>query len=267
MYWCISYYDGDLTWLNDFSNGNYHVYLKDVQVPDGVDIDKTTTIENVGYNIYAYMKFIVDNYDNLPELTVFCKNNTFPRHVSKEVFADLTNRKVFTSIEDVSRYKLNYPVSIISCDNGFMELNTSWYTKHHSTKYFYNFYDFWKFIFNTTSCPRYVRFSPGANYVLPRENILLRSKDFYINLMNFVSHDQFSGESHMVERALFSIWSSSLKESDDMSHVIKSFDLNKMSKRVENKKNNIMKALVKRFFVVIYINLNKVSGLLFSKFN
>jgi len=142
MYWCISYYDGDLTWLNDFSNGNYHVYLKDVQVPDGVDIDKTTTIENVGYNIYAYMKFIVDNYDNLPELTVFCKNNTFPRHVSKKIFADLTNRKVFTSIEDVSRYKLNYPVSIISCDNGFMELNTSWYTKHHSTKYFYDFYDF-----------------------------------------------------------------------------------------------------------------------------
>jgi hypothetical protein len=85
--------------------------------------------------------------------------------------------------------------------------------------------------------------------------------------MNFVSHDQFSGESHMVERALFSIWSSSLKESDDMSHVIKSFDLNKMSKRVENKKTKKMKALVKRFLVVIYINLNKISGLLFSKFN
>ena len=266
MYWCVSYYDGDVSWLNDFSEGNYHVYLKDVKVPDGIDIEKTTTIDNVGYNIYSYMKFIVDNYDHLPELTVFCKNNTFPRHVSKEVFSRLTSRKIFTPIEDISRYKLEYPVSMLSCNNGFMELNTSWWTSHHPVKYFHNFYDFWMFIFDVKSFPRYVRFAPGANYVVPRENILLRSKSFYENLMNFVSHDLFSGESHMVERALYAIWTSILSESNNMTHLIDDHKLDALSLNVSQKRNNKMKIYWEKLIIRIYIILNKIAGFLFSKF-
>ena len=263
MYWCISYYDGDLTWLNDFSNGNYHVYLKDVQVPDGVDIDKITTIENVGYNIYAYMKFIVDNYNNLPELTVFCKNNTFPRHVSKEVFADLVNRKVFTCIEDPSMWKLKYPDTMLSSDNGFMELNTSWYTDHHPTKYFSNFNEFYRFAFDHDRLPRYLRFAPGGNYVVPKEHILLRSKSFYQNLMNFVAHHQLSGESHIIERALYIIWNSTIQESTKMSRLLNDKDLSELEKNCLNNISLIRKIKVKTYAIFVYM-IDLFTGKLFN---
>ncbi len=264
MYWCVSYYDGDVTWLDDMSGGNYHVYLKGVKAPDGIDVEKTTIVDNVGYNIYSYMKFIVDNYEKLPEITIFCKNNTFPRHVDKETFSRLTSRRVFTPIEDVSRYKLKYPGSMLSCNNGFLELNTSWWTSYHPGKYFHSFDDFWMYIFDTKSLPRYVRFAPGANYVVPRENILLRSKIFYENLMNFVSHDQLSGESHMVERALYAIWTSTINESNNMSHLIDKSELDKMKSDVSKNRKTITRKYIKKFITRMYMLFNRLTGTIFS---
>lgn len=68
--------------------------------------------------------------------------------------------------------------------------------------------------------PDYLRFAPGANYLVPREHVLIRSRAFYINLKEFVAHSRNSCESHFVERSLMAIWSSGLKESASMSRVL-----------------------------------------------
>ena len=188
-----SYGHSNLEWLKSKSTNDYCVYLKDNSYHKDIDEKNIVEIDNVGYNIYSYMKYIVDNYEILPDTVIFCKNNVYPRHVSEEVFKKLINRKVFTSIEDPSRWSLAYPVTMLSSDNGFMELNNSWYASHHPSKYFSEFNDFWKFIFECSEAPRYLRFAPGANYVVPKENIKLRSREFYNNIMTFVSHHQFSG--------------------------------------------------------------------------
>ena len=248
--------DGELERLISYADKNYHLYKKGLSCNQEDNDSRITHIDNVGYNIYSYMKFIIDNYDTLPEFTVFCKNNVFPRHVSQDVFIEQSSRKVFTCIEDPSMWKLKYPNTMLSSDNGFMELNTSWYTSYHPTKYFSNFNEFYKFAFDHDTLPRYLRFAPGGNYVVPKEHILLRSKSFYQNLMNFVAHHQFSGESHIIERALYIIWNSTIQESSKMSGLLNDKDLLELERNSQNNINFIRKIKIKIYINFIYmINL------------
>ena len=264
-FYCVSFYEGDVSWVPKLSQGAYHIYSKDEIHDAAIDRNKTTKVENVGYNIYPYMKFIIDHYDSLPEAVVFCKNNVFPRHVDRVTFEQLSSRRVFTAIESPTRWKLKYPVSILSCDNGFMELNTSWYTRHHSKKYFSSLHGFYRFIFKEKMDPMYMRFAPGANYVVPRENILLRSKNFYSNLKRFVEHDQHSAESHMIERALFSIWSAPLEESYEMSVPISDAKLKELESQTKQKSKLIflpylLKQIRKHGYIFTIYYWNKFWG-------
>jgi hypothetical protein len=223
-FYCISYYEGDLSWIEKLPQDQYIVYAKsDVSNSTITNIQKRP---NVGYNIDSYLTFIIDHYDNLPEITIFCKNNVVGRHVSKEVFEKCCQSKIFAPIEDPSSWdKLSFPVSVISNDGGYLELNNSWYTKKHTPKYFSNYNHFYKYIFDTQVIPTYLRFAPGANYVVPKENILIRSKNFYINLREFISHDSLACEAHYVERTLVAIWNSHMVESKAMQKILDTEEL------------------------------------------
>ena len=72
------------------------------------------------------------------------------------------------------------------------------------------------FIFKSYINPEFIRFCPGANYIIPRNNILKYDLVFYKNLKYIINYAQLSGESHILERALFSIWNSEYKVTDIM---------------------------------------------------
>ena len=218
-FFCISYYDGELNWIKELNPSQYIIYNKsNFTLPKEF---KNIKIKNVGYNLYSYLIFIIDNYDNLPETIVFCKNNIFERHVDKKYFETLIEKEIFTSIEKES-YKLKSPASLRLSDYEFNEINSSWYKYNYKRQYFANYNEFHSFIFQTNHFPQYLSFSPGANYLVRRENILLRTKQFYQNLLLFISHSQFSCESHYLERSLKIIWNSSLESNKIMNKEIKS---------------------------------------------
>lgn len=179
-----------------------------------------------GYNINEYLSFIISNYENLPETIVFIKGNILKRHVSYEFFKRVLDNKYFTSIEEWKPRKKNNGIflksSYISRDGGWNEINNSWYLnkEKHPTKYFNNFNTFMNFIFKSYTVPKYVRFCPGANYIVPKENILKFNKLFYKNLKQIIGYSQLSGESHILERALFNIWNSEYQVSNAMKKKI-----------------------------------------------
>lgn len=218
-FYCISYYEGDLSWIELLPQDQYIVYAKsEIANPKIANIQKRP---NVGYNIDSYLTFIIDNYENLPEITIFCKNNVVERHVSKAVFEKCCTSQIFTPIEDPGAWdKLGFPVSVISNDGGYLELNNSWYTKKHTPRYFGNYNYFYKYIFDTNLTPAYLRFAPGANYVVPKDNILNRSKNFYINLRVLISHESLACEAHYVERSLVAIWGSNIAEGAVMNGLL-----------------------------------------------
>ena len=141
-----------------------------------------------GYNINEYLSYIISNYHNLPDIMVFIKGNIINRHVSLDFLKRVIDNKYFTSIEEWNKdifNKIHFvnKSSFISADGGWLELNNSWYLnkKKHPNKYFNNFNTFMNFIFKSYINPRYIRFCPGANYILPKYNIL--KYDFVIDLL------------------------------------------------------------------------------------
>ena len=239
-FFCISHFDGELDWINTLSKSKYLVYNKSKAKLDNKI--NNIRIKNVGYNIYSYLKFIIENYENLPDTVVFCKDNIFKRHIKISTFISLLRRNIFTCLEENNKRR-NFPISINLSDNSFNEINSSWYKYEYSRKYFHDFNDFYKYIFNSINIPLFLRYAPGANYIVPKNNILLRSKIFYKNLLKFVSHSQYSCESHFIERSLYLIWNSNLESSENMNKIISKNELEIMNKnciKIKNKESIIL---------------------------
>ena len=233
-FFCISHYNGDLNWIKYIKNNNYLVYNKSNNLLS--DDIKKKNINNVGYNIYSYLDYIINNYNNLPNTIVFCKDNIFERHISINRFSELLKNEKFTSLEETIIQNNKFPVNVVFSDLGFAEINNSWYKLSFPRKYFSNFNQFFNFIFETSKKPQFISFSPGANYIVPKINILSRSKEFYINLLSFISHSKLSCESHFLERSLKGIWNSNNKSSYKMNKILSENELSIIS---ENCSRNI----------------------------
>jgi hypothetical protein len=78
-------------------------------------------------------------------------------------------------------------------DGGYMEINNSWYVPAHIStygkevqKYFTNYNDLLDELFEKPEYPKWIRFSPGGQYIVPKENILFYSIDFYKKIITIV---------------------------------------------------------------------------------
>lgn len=212
------------------------------------------------------MKFIISNYDDLPNVTVFCKDNIFTRHISIEIFLKLIKRKCFTNL-DKSKTNNIFPINLNLSDNSYVEINNSWYKFDLPRKYFSEYNGFHSFVFKCDNLPEFIMFSPGANYIVPKENILIRSKKFILirskkfceNLIKFIDYSKLSCESHYLERSLLTIFNSNVESSYYMDHEITNRKLillveccqsrilkeSKLQKKIKN-------FIIKKSFYLIY---------------
>lgn len=241
-FFCISNYNNDLDWVKNYSN-QHLIYDKtwnggwinntETEIFPPSNLKEKYPSYNIikgdykGYNICDYMTFIIDHYDNLPDVTCFLKGNTVGRHVSQEYFDRVIQNKCFTAIVDSTHHDLNQTslqngYAMLSCEGGWLEYNDSSYLKNPMCpiKYFNDYNDFLRFCFVNHTIPRYVQFPPGGNYIVPKEYILKYDKIFYENLRTFVKHHRISGEGQMVERALYSIWLCNFQVADTMRELV-----------------------------------------------
>ena len=222
----ISQHNNDLSWVPRYTD-NYVIYdssTSPIYPPKLLKkhVVRSTQPENA---IRDYISYIIDHYEKLPKRVIFATGNLIPRYISREFFDRVLNNAFFTPLEDFKKYKEDWPNSYISPDGGFCEINTSWYlnlNEYYPTKYFHTYNHFLEFLFKDAVIPRYIRFAPGANYIVPRENILKYPKVFYQNLLTFVSHSDSAtpGEAQIIERALYTIWNCNYKINDAMLQAI-----------------------------------------------
>ena len=232
----VSCYNNNLDWLfellesrDDFSKDNIFIYDKGDQSLEKYS-DKATieVCENIGYSLTSFCKYIIGNYHNLSGTTIFIKGNVVPRHVTEEYFKRIFDNSCFTPIEewefhDQNQTALQNGYAMFSPDGGWMELNDSWYLNRTElpTKYFKTYNDFMDFCFKNPIHPKYVRFAPGGNYIVPKENLLKYDKIFYQNIKTIVEHHQLSGESHLIERFMHTMWSCNFEVANTMKQELK----------------------------------------------
>lgn len=206
MYKCLVNYNftPDKEWIGD----NYIIFDRS---DDGIDhlkeFDQTKIIktENVGQVDYDKLNYLVDNYDNLPDVFLWAKTNIF-KYISKEEYEKEKNNKSFTPLltQNHKTYSDNNSPICYYSGQIYYERNDNWYLNQFPTKYFSSYGEFAKSA--QLPNPPYLPFAPGGNYILTRETVHKYSRDFYANLASLLPYCREPAEAQMLERSYYNIW-------------------------------------------------------------
>jgi len=211
------------SWVVKYTD-NYLIYDRKHRWEES---DRIKHQKNVGQNVYDMFDFIITHYDNLPDVTIFCraclffpKDQIYPKssgNCSEEKFIELINNETFTEIHNYGK-ETEGGASRITDDGGYLEINNSWYfgplpnvdgsQYQLERKYFSDYNEFMRDVYVNPIIQQWIRFSPGCNYIIPKSNILRYSKNFYDKIREYLSWapDMRIAEAHMIERALYTIF-------------------------------------------------------------
>lgn len=213
----VSNYNADISWILDYTN-NYIIYDRsdtDEWIKQ-FDSKKVIKSPNIGWDIYDKLTYIIDNYNNLPNVIILVKGNIF-KYISKEEFDEDCNNEKFTPLL-TKHHQTKMPICFYSEDGLYNEINNSWYLHKFPTKYF-NSYN--QFIENFNLKKQdYIKFAPGSNYIVTKNDIQKHPKSFYEKLRCCVDYSTLPGEAQIIERFLWTLWSCDKKLESDMLNLI-----------------------------------------------
>lgn len=194
----------DLSWIGDdyviFDRSEDKSFVKDI--PE----DKLIYTENRGNVDYDKLTYLVENYENLPEVFLWGKTNLF-KYITPEEYDLVKDNKIFTPLLTKNHKTYSDHLSQVCYydHNGiYSERNDSWYMNSHPGVYYYNYQQFAKDL--DLPCPAYIPFAPGGNYILTREVVHRYSRDLYDKMRSVLPYCQLPGEAHLCERSYYLLW-------------------------------------------------------------
>lgn len=197
MKYVVSRFNHDAEWLKEYTDDLVMYDRSDEPLPGSI------VVPNIGTDIYDKLTYIIDNYDNLPDVAVYTKCNLF-KYISKEEFDEVKDNKTFTPLLTKYHHTYSDPRGIVCYykDGIYWERNDGWYLaqspKKHSPEEVMLEMGIWGM--------EYIPFAPGSNYILPRENILKHPKEKYVKLRKYLEHDVYPAEAFIIERGLYTLW-------------------------------------------------------------
>ena len=194
MKYVVSRYNQDISWLSSYTD-DYVLYDRSEEPIEG-----SIKVANIGSDLLDKFGFIVDNYEALPDVAVYTKANLF-KYITPEEFDAVKDNKTFTPL--LTQYhKVYEPICRYNADGMYEEINNLWFLGAHPVKH--DPYELMDLL--GTRNQEYVQFAPGSNYILPKENILKHSKEFYAKILTYIDYDRYPGECQILERALYTLW-------------------------------------------------------------
>jgi len=174
----IARYNEDISWTNKIKH-KVTIYNK------GNKLDGNNIIElpNVGREGETFLRHIVNNYENLDDVTVFLQGNPF-EHLTilvgwranltedeKDKVCNKINNEINANTEFTPFYQVRYNVP-----NGTNNVNTTEYCR----KYYGENYSMFTVV-------------PGAQYIVPKNNILARPLEFWKRLQIAMFNNDLDG--------------------------------------------------------------------------
>jgi len=204
----VSNYNADISWILEYTD-NYIIYDRS-DTDEWIkpfDPKKVKKVPNIGWDIYDKFTYIVDNYDKLPDSLILTKGNIF-KYITKEEFDTVCNNQIFTPLF-TKHHKTSLPIAFYSDDGMYNEINNNWYLGVYPGKYFKTYNEFiWRYF---EKLPKYIKFGPGSNYLVTREDIQRYPKSFYEKLRSYISYSAHPGEAQIMERILYYLWKGEIK--------------------------------------------------------
>lgn len=161
---CVSHYTEDLEWLKA---SEWPVLVIDHEGAEPHSFDTFETVPNVGYEASAYLKYIIERYDSLPEYVAFI-------HGHEEADHQLGGRPMLDMIRTANIKKY-----------GYVPLNNAWRNVL-SVTHLNGMQEKWSKMF-TAPMPDRFTVDTGAQFVVSRERILSNRKSKYEFLYEIIS--------------------------------------------------------------------------------
>lgn len=211
--WIISNYDYNPLPVIQKIGEDYCVYQQgnDDKLPQEIPKHKILHTKHSGHNLSDYLKFIIDNYQHLPDELGFIKGNIFPRHIVESVFVErIINSNGFiplysdpkTFAPTYHRFWFRKLVAQQVAPGFYLEITNNWYVKTRDKgKYYPKLEDLYFFI-TKRQVPNYIVFVPGACMIVPRDNILRWPLEVYEELYQAVTYSFFPVEAYHLERCM-----------------------------------------------------------------
>lgn len=220
--------NNDIEWLSNlkpygFDSNNIYIYERS---GDGCKkynhLGKVFESPNVGSNIYDYGRYIFENYEKLADINILIKGNIHWRTYTNQKRLDYALRAnwfVPIDTDPIGSGDKNYyepwGEKFYVNDCSHLEKTERFMGENKNLKVYpriKNIKDFLEDLFIIKRIPEYLSFCPGANFVVPKQNILKYSKNFYKKMMDYTDYDSNPMESHFFERILILAWNGCLLE-------------------------------------------------------
>lgn len=176
----ISRYNEDISWCENLTN--CIIYNKG---NDDLNTKHTVyKLNNVGREAHTYLYYIINNYDNLDDYTVFLQG--FPFDHCPSLIVNL----------NVLEYNLKEYENIIfknnTNNNNFIFIAKYIFNKNinrDETHIGLPLIDHYQYIFKKNETNKPFTFGAGAQFIVSKESILSRSKEFYERMMSLVDNE------------------------------------------------------------------------------
>jgi hypothetical protein len=207
-FFVISRFNEDVSWIKEYTD-NYIIFNKGEELGEEY---KSINFPNYGGNQHDIFNFIYENYESLPDIMVFVQGDPFD-HCKKESFDNLIKNKTFTALEDHKDHP-DGPICQKDVDGGYREVNNSWYISatnngHNLTCRYGNYDDFMNSVFSDYRGQCYVKFAPGSQYIVEKDQILKYSRAFWRCLRESLPKTigiNGGTEAHVIERSMTTIF-------------------------------------------------------------
>lgn len=174
----ISHYEKNTSWTNDFIK-DYSIFIYNKGNSNVQRINEITThikLENIGREPHTYLHHIIENYDNLTEWNFFSQDDPF-EHVNnyQEI---LTKGEDYWKLKSTQQFDKSYFFS----DMGLQPCSHNGHPHDPGLPVQKN----WEMIFEDPFPANGIFFSPACQYIVHRDIIRSRSKEFWIKLNNIL---------------------------------------------------------------------------------
>jgi hypothetical protein len=183
MLFVIARYQEDVSWADGIPN--CIIYNKSDTLPQTVH--PIIQLPNVGREGHTYLYYIITNYDNLPEYSVFLQGFPFDhspqlQHILNSLFNMIYREHRYLHFAFISQY-----VKWSNIENCI---------EHPGL----NMIPVYKEVFGLDKMVHTFQFGTGAQFIVNKNAILSRSVDFYINIYKLLMNDMNPIEGYCIER-------------------------------------------------------------------
>lgn len=167
----------------------------------------TYKTKNVGDVDYDKLGWLIDNYDNLPDVFLWSKSNLF-KFITQEEWERIRGNREFTPVL-TQNHKIYSDQRGIVCkyEGGiYKERADSWFFHAGLDRSGqFNSWGDWREYFHLPD-EHYIPFAPGGSYILTPDRVHRHSRDFYEDMRSMLPYAQHPVEAHCAERSYYYLW-------------------------------------------------------------